>query len=124
MKVLDPGHSYLVNSYDGGEPQKINFMKRVGKGYPGNTGEPHSGTNCQELLHVVLNRTKYLDNQYKHRNNAAIVRKCNEILWLFEDRAAERHGIDQFDFISEDMETAPICEICGHVTCKGHVDGH
>ena len=120
MKVIDPGHHFQVDSYDGGKPQDIIFMKRVGKGYPANEPPAHSGTNCQELMRVVLDRTRYLNEQYKHKNNEAIIRKAQEILWLFEDRAAERHNIDQFDFRPDDIEYKPHCLVCGHVVCHGH----
>ena len=125
MKVLDPGHYYRIDNYDdnsGKVEQDIAFMKRIGEGYPGNKGTPYSGTNCQELLRVIIDRVHYLDGQYKHKNNKAIIRKLRESLWLFEDRAAERHGFasHDFDFRPEDIELAPTCKVCGHVICKGH----
>lgn len=124
MKILDPGHNYIVNNYDG-EPGavaiSIPFMKRCGDGYPGNIGS-NPGTNCQELLRVLIDRVKYLNNQYEHKNNKAIIRKLRESLWLFEDRAAERHGFaaHDFDFRPEGIELEPTCKVCGHLMCKGH----
>jgi hypothetical protein len=120
MKEIDPGHKYLVDSYDGGKPIEIKFMKRVGEGYPGNIGRPHGGTNCQEVLRVLICRTRYLNGQIPSKHNDAVIRKLQECLWLFEDRAATRHGIDQFDWRPDDIESAPHCLVCGHVICEGH----
>lgn len=120
MKTLDPGHRYLVDSYDGGKPFEITFMKREGKGYPGNVGH-HSGTNCQELLRVLIDRIMYLNRQIAHKNNVASLRKLREVLWLFEDRAAERHGVG-FDYYPAEIDTVPHCIVCGHVVCKGHYE--
>lgn len=121
MRVLDPGHHYLVDNYDDETiEQEILFMKRIGEKYLPNQGPPHGGTNCQEMLRVLIDRTSYLNEQKPHKNNHAIVGKLLECLWLFEDRAAEQHRIDQFDFRPGDMELAPVCRTCGHVICKGH----
>ena len=121
MKVIDPGHSYELDSYDGGEPIRIDFMKREGEGYPGNIGH-HSGTNLQELFRVAIDRDKYLNNQVHDGNNDVIICKCREILWLLEERAARRHNIDQFDFRPDldEMESIPYCTVCGHIVCRGH----
>lgn len=119
MKIIDPGHKYKVDGYDGRKKQTITFMKREGTGYPGNEGS-YPGTNCQELIRVVFDRTNYLNKQHMHINNLAIIRKLGEIMWLFEDRAAQRHGIDQFDFRPGDIMNANPCEVYGHVICKGH----
>jgi len=115
MKVLDPGHKYLVDSYDGGEPTQITFMKREGPGYPGNVGH-YPGTNCQELLRVLIDRITYLDNQIPHYNNSASLDKLREVLWLFEERAANRHGMTLARVVDR-IEEAPHCPICGHVVC-------
>lgn len=119
MKTIEPGHKYEIASYDGGEPKTITFMKREGEGYPGNVGS-HPGTNCQELIRVLIDRVKYLNNQIHDENNVAILVKLKLVLWLFEDRAARRHGIDRFDFLAEQIDQAEACSICGHVTCRGH----
>lgn len=120
MQVKDAGHRYLVDSYDGGEPLQIQFMKREGPGYPGNVGH-YPGTNCQELIRVLIDRIEYLDKQIHDDSNHACLKKLRECLWLFEDRAARRHNIDQFDFFpSERLEELPTCPTCGHIVCHGH----
>lgn len=87
-----------------------------------NTGDPHPGTNCQELIRILIDRTRYLNAQIPHENNKAIMHHLRAALWLFEDRVAERHGFasHDFDFTTEDIELEPTCKTCGHIICKGH----
>jgi hypothetical protein len=129
MKVLDPGHYYQVDVYDNDAAyapyveQVISFMKREGDGYPGNVGH-HAGTNCQELIRVLIDRVYYLDNQIPHENNLAIIRHLQASLWLFEDRATERHKLPKYslDDPRPGIELEPTCTTCGHIVCKGHKD--
>ena len=121
MKVIDPGHKYEVDVYDGkpGATQELTFMKREGPGYPMNVGH-YPGTNCQEHLRVFIDRMHYLQMQEPCEHNLAIIEYARRMLWLFEDRAASRHGIDQFDYRTDDIEQYESCKTCGHIICKGH----
>jgi len=121
MKVLDPGHRYEVTTYDGDHTpnQIITFMKRVGPNYPFNTSE-YPGTNCQEIIRVLINRVEYLNKQKPHDNNRKVILFLEQSLWLFEDRAAEQHGIEGFDIIPANIELEQTCDICGHIVCRGH----
>lgn len=120
MKVLDPGHLYELLTLDGKKRQTLRFVKRCDlknpERFPGNFTR-YSGTNMQSVIRCLIERIDYLQNQISHRNNIAIHQRLLECLWLLEDRAAERHGLD-FDFRVEDMTELPMCSECGHVTCK------
>lgn len=120
IKVIDPGHKYKLLTLDGRLNQTLTFVKRMDKKhperFPGNTSK-YPGTNIQSVLRCVIDRIDYLQNQIPHRNNVAIRQKLLDILWLLEDRAAERHGYD-FDFIPTDMIAMPMCSHCGHVVCE------
>lgn len=124
METLDKGHHYLAECYDGEMIQPIQFMKREGPGYPMNVGH-HPGTNCQELIRILIDRVDYLDCQIPHDNNAAVIKNLRNALWLLEDRAAERHGFagHDFDFRPDGIEDEPTCKVCGHILCKGHETG-
>ena len=37
MKVIDPGHSYRLDSFDGDRSIELHFVKRKGENYPGNS---------------------------------------------------------------------------------------
>lgn len=120
MKVLDPGHAYLVDVYDGDAPYStvIQFMKREGKRYPGNKGH-YAGTNCQELIRVLIDRIGYLNNQINHESNSEILYHQLSSLHLLEYRAAERHGRElPYPLLS--VEHMPYCRRCGHIGCEDH----
>ena len=120
MSVIDPGHKYLLLTLDGPPGQTLTFVKRMDEKdpskYPGNTSA-YPGTTIQSVVRCLIERVDYLQNQIAHKNNVAIRRKFLEILWLLEDRAAERHGRD-FDYRPEDMDQMPMCSHCGHVVCN------
>ena len=124
MKVIDPGHEYELDSYDGGEPVRLVFLKREGEGYPFNEGH-HSGTNCQEVLRALIDRVKYLQKQIACEENECIINKLRSCLWEFEKRAAKRHGRasvfpwqEQYQVLP--VEDQPTCAGCGHIGCNGN----
>lgn len=124
MKVLDPGHRYEIAIYDSVLISPVDvagqllFMKRMGPMYPGNHNA-HPGTNCQELLRVLIDRITYLDQQDPCIHNQLNLILARQMLWNFEDRAAKRHGLT-LDFPVEGIETHPTCSTCGHIVCRGH----
>lgn len=71
------------------------------------------GSPEQHVEHIRAIRSNVLFWQGKNK----------ETLWLFEVKAAERHGrLD--DFMekypnSDNIEKEPICEKCGHIGCPG-----
>ena len=126
MKVLDPGHCYHVNIYDLGKGihsdllrrciETIQFMKREGENYPGNVGR-YPGTNCQELIRVVIDRLKYVDNQIMDPANIHAIYSLRTALHDLEIRAARRHGLKLPAFKFEEIENLPTCLHCGHIVC-------
>ena len=117
MEIIDPGHKFLLEGYDGGEPQMLVFMKREGTGYPLNVGH-HSGTNCQEVIRALIERVKYLQHQVACDENEQIIQHLREALRLFEKRAAQRRGQILPRLVLEDFELLPTCAKCGHITCS------
>lgn len=124
MRVIEPGHEYEVETYDNNVnyrmPQYARFMKRVGPGYPGNSGLPHAGTNCQEHLRVLIDRVKHLNKQAPCAENQAIIWHARSMLMLFETRAARRHGLTLELTHLANIEELPTCPVCGHIKCGGH----
>lgn len=118
MQVVDKGHCYLVDSYDGGPQQQVRFMKRLGDKYPGNL-DAYWGTNCQELLRVLIDRVKYLDGQAHCFHNWLCIRLLRTTLYLFEHRAAKRHN-RKLHLGRWTIESHPACKICGHIQCDRH----
>lgn len=123
MKVLDPGHEYLLLRLD--ETLKdslsstLTFVKRHDPVhphlYPGNT-DSYPGTNLQSVLRCLTERIRYLQKQHSCMENRLILFFLRACLWLLEFRAARRHGTTYrhgFHF----AEFAPMCRVCGHTQC-------
>lgn len=76
---LDPAHIYEVSGN-----QLIKFIKRV-------DGELlWEGTTNEELLTVLIDRTKALDEKFPCRENAMAITKLEEALLWFNERTAKR----------------------------------
>lgn len=118
MRSLDPGHVYEVDCLDVGTPQTITFVKREGPGYPFNVGH-HAGTNCQEVIRVLIDRVKYLQRQIACSENELVIDHLRAALRLFEERAAFRHKRD-LPPIPIEIELMPTCTECGHIGCDAH----
>lgn len=123
MKVVDPGHEYILNVLDGNDPETLTpetltFVKRDGEGYPGNVGS-HSGTTTQEVLRALVDRIKYVDNQIHDDNNDEVLSHLRLAIFYLELRAAKRHGRILRASIAQ-IELEPTCPVCGHIECDAH----
>lgn len=120
MEIIETGHQYLLDGLDGGDAQILTFMKRVGEGFPFNHGKPHGGTNCQEVLRALIDRTRYLQSQKPCAETEAIIASLQTALLLFELRAARlhKHTLSLVDLM-ECVRLKP-CSVCGHINCEVH----
>lgn len=122
MRVIDPGHIYEVDVLDGiSQPtfrQIITFVKREGKGYPGNVGY-HPGTNLQEMWRSDIDRLKYLNRQIPWDGNNLIIWDLRRAIQRLEMRAAERHGREWVNPTTDLIEQIETCRFCGHIACHG-----
>jgi hypothetical protein len=119
MKVIDPGHIFELHTLDD-ETQghdRLRFVKRDGPGYPGNVGH-HGGTNMQDVIRALISRTRYLDAQIPDIRNAEAIAHFQTALYLFEERAARRHGRAFLEY-EDDIELMLTCGLCGHIGCGG-----
>ena len=91
MKIIHPGHYYLLDSLDGGHPAPLIFVKRQGSKYPGNY-ESHPGTNMQEVLRALIERCQYVYNQIPNHETEFVIHELRLSILLLEERAAKRHG--------------------------------
>lgn len=120
MEIQDQGHRFKLDSYDGECVQTLTFMKREGPGYPFNVGH-YAGTNCQEVIRALISRLQYLSLQIPCWQNRVSVWLLRATLWLFERRAANRHGRRfAFHLLFSEIESEPTCPTCGHVRCWAH----
>lgn len=119
MHAIDPGHLYSLDVFDGEDGQRalLQFVKREGPGYPFNVGHG-PGTNCQEVLRALIDRTEYLQRQIPSAENIVILNSLRSALLGFEIRAARRHGRELE--VGESIEAMQTCDQCGHIGCAGH----
>lgn len=123
MLIIDPGHCYEPASYDGQQFTDslfVTFMKRLGSNYPGNEGIAHAGTNCQELIRVLIHRCLYINNQKPNWQTWLIIRLFRITLWLFEQRASSKKGYWLNIWPLAKIEEVPSCVTCGHIYTHSH----
>lgn len=117
MKVIDPGHEYVLDSLDGEYPQRLVFVKREGEKYPGNVGH-HPGTTLQEVLRALIERAVYVNGQTPCPETTLAIGMMQSALYFFEVRAARRHGRTLTAGLEDVVAGKHKCRICGHVGCE------
>ncbi len=118
MKIVDPGHEYLLDGVGSGYygPQRIVFVKNEGEKYPGNIGF-HNGVLTQELLRVCIDRTKYLNAQGSCLETELALSAMRQALAWYEVRAARCRGTHIEGPHDDALDVAATCPICGHNQC-------
>lgn len=119
MKILDVGHKYELLSLDGKKKQTLQFVKRKGLNFPGNTSA-YPGTTTQDVIHCLLNRMRYVNNQIPCIENEVVIANLQQCLLMLELRAAKRHGIELEVKSLNCLEMKELCPKCGHIECHGH----
>ncbi len=105
MKVLETGHIYEPQNrtpegfFDEPPSQTIRFVNKQ-------RGQEHSGTTTQEVIRILLDRTRHCANCMPHPNNERIIYHLRMALVLHEARALERKT-EKGDFAPEYLETGP-----------------
>lgn len=85
MKVNVPGHNYSVANFENPDKdQTIQFIHKEP------TGTICDGTTNEELLKVLIDRTKYLNEKFPCRENSIAITKMQEALMWFNERTIER----------------------------------
>ena len=117
IEILDAGHTYKMFGVGDCPPQIISFVKNRGEKYSGNTGKPHGGILCQDLMRVLIDRTKYLNGQGSCMETEMALENLRSALAWFEVRAARCRG-GYIELVhSTDIDSEPTCSICGHNQC-------
>jgi hypothetical protein len=119
MKVLDPGHRYLLRNLDGDGEQELVFVKREGEKYPGNVGA-HEGVTMQECLRALIDRAKYVNKQEWSLGTVWAIGAMRAAMGHLEERAAQRAGRKTIPgYVIEKIEDHAVCFLCGHIRCEG-----
>ena len=121
MRVVEPGHIYLLDHQDEKRQQFLRFVNRE-------PGTEHGGTQTQEVLRAMIDATECLIDRTNHcdacmrwEGNDEIIKSLTEAQRQFrlallkhEQRALERK-MDRDGFRPEDV---PV-EADGHYRLKG-----
>lgn len=124
MRIIDPGHFYLLDVLDGYASDDwgrgLLFVKRVGDKYPGNAPPAHYGTTSQEVLRALIDRSEYVNRQIPCAETEAAIGLLNAALLLFEVRAKRVNGSNLDVGTLAEVVTGVTCPSCGHVKCERH----
>lgn len=122
MIEVDEGHDYRLRCLDGHSALAVRlvFVKREGAGYPGNVGR-YPGTTSQEVLRALIARAQYVNWQIPAWQTRVGIALMRAVIWLFEHRAARRHGRRFGLSMIRRIEQRPTCMRCGHIGCEGHL---
>src|SRR5271155_4171630 len=112
MVIVEPGHVYKLKSIDGAdnEAETLRFVNRE-------PGTEHPGTQTQEVLRALIDRTMHCDNCLRWPGNDLIIYHLRMALVLHEARALERKtekGIIQPENINTDPDD-------GHFSIVDHM---
>jgi hypothetical protein len=97
MNVLVPGHTYTLDSFEGGEPQTLQFIHKE-LNHPtegGAQGILHTvadGTTNEDVLAVLIDRMQFLQRAFPCRENALVITKLEEGLMWLNKRTADREA--------------------------------
>lgn len=88
MKVLETGHIYqpAMRRAEKGAPLDSQTLTFINK----QPGQEHDGATMQEVIHILIDRTRHCANCMPHPNNERIVYYLRMALTLHEARALER----------------------------------
>lgn len=116
MKIIEPGHIYefltLDKKPEGSPNESIVFVNRE-------PGHEHPGTQTQEVLRALIDRTLHCDACLPHRVNEQIVYHLRMALILHEARALERK-VEKG--IIPNPESLIINGDDGHLSLRGYVE--
>lgn len=93
MKVLNPGHDYeLANFEDPSVPgQTLKFINKHVSPVDNTVLETvHDGTTNEEVLAMLVDRLKFLQDKFPCRENYIAIEKLDEALLWLNKRTADR----------------------------------
>lgn len=121
MKILDPGHDYLLDVYDGEREVRLTFVKRNDppEKFPGNKNA-YPGTQMQDVLRVLIDRCNYVYNQAPCSETATARFLLRRVIWVLEARVRHTRGQPELETQPEAPELIRVCSVCGHIFCLDH----
>lgn len=94
MKIHTAGHQYELSYFEMPEisGQILQFIEKVPKkdGQAGELETLNDGTTNEEVLAMLIDRMKYLQDKFPCRENAIVITKLEESLMWLEKRTVDR----------------------------------
>lgn len=100
MKVLETGHIYQPQNRQDDNQCRDQTLRFINK----QPGQEHGGTTTQEVIRILIDRTRHCANCMPHPNNERIVYHLRMALVLHEARALERKT-EKGDWMPEYLKT-------------------
>lgn len=89
MEILETGHKYKLDHLESKGHEVLTFIRRSSGVVDYGSGE-HPGTNTQEVLRALIDRTKYLDWILPCDETKDAIWHLRQALYCYEARAWER----------------------------------
>lgn len=91
MQVITAGHKYELASFEGGEPQVLQFIEKSPTA-PGSTelNTVNDGTTNEEVLAMLIDRLQHLNGKFPCRENSLVITKLEESLMWLNKRTEDR----------------------------------
>lgn len=119
MKTIEPGHVYelewidaMISPLENIPPETLGNRKHLV--FVNREGNPHPGTQTQEVIRALIDRTQHCDSCLHWDGNDQIIHHLRMALVLHEARALERKT-DQGEI---EPETFPV-GVDGHFLIDG-----
>jgi hypothetical protein len=89
MKVIDQGHLYELEGFEG-TPQTISFIKK--ESIPGSSDLKtiHDGTTNEEVIKVLIDRLAFLETKFPCKENRYAIDDLKSALFCLELRTKDR----------------------------------
>jgi len=91
MTVTDIGHRYELDHFEGPGKERLQFIQKIPSG--NGTTELKTvtqGTTNEEVLRMLIDRMKHLQDKFPCRENAIVITKLEESLMWLEKRTRDR----------------------------------
>lgn len=89
MKVIVPGHIYELKHFeDNTDFQSLSFIHKEKNGDEFKTIQ--DGTTNEEVLEVLIDRLKFLNQKLPSRETSIALTKCEEALMWLDHRTVDR----------------------------------
>lgn len=89
MKVINEGHTYELETIQTKETDEPSFIVQFFRG-PKGSGVDHVGTTNEEVLRMLIDRMRFLQQSLPCRENAIVITKLEEAFMWLEHRTNDR----------------------------------